>query len=101
MPAFNLKRALLHVLKFGRDEAGNTMVIFGIAVPVVLGVAGAGLDYSTAASERSRWQAAADSSATGAAKEFQMVQANVEKVTAVAKSYALSQAEGATIDVLV
>lgn len=101
MPAFNLRFILPSLSKFCRDEAGNTVGIFGIAVPVVLGVAGMTVDYSSAARERGRLQAAADSSATGGAKEFQMVQANVEKVTAVAKSYALSQVQDATVDVVV
>lgn len=84
--------------RFRRDDCGNTAVSFAISVPVVAGLVGVGLDYAGAASTRSKMQAVADGAALYAAREFQMVQANVEKVSAVARNYA-KQLEGVSVDV--
>lgn len=86
---------------FAADDRANVAVTFGLALPVILGFAGVALDYSGAASMRTKMQAVADSSAINAALEFQMVQANVQKVSAVANNYAQSRIEGATVDVAV
>ena len=49
---------------------------------------------------RGKMQAVTDAAALNAAREFQMVQANVEKVSTVARNYA-SQIQGAAVDVAV
>ena len=89
-----------HLARLRQDNRGNTLVSFAIAVPIVAGVVGVGLDYAGAASTRSKMQAVADGAALYAAREFQMVQANVEKVTAVARNYA-QQLDGVSVDVAV
>src|SRR6267154_2340823 len=86
--------------RFAGDESANTIATFAIAMPFVLGLVGAGLDYSVAARMRGKMQAVADASAVNAALEFQMAQANISKVTAVARSYA-AQIAGAAVDVAV
>lgn len=85
---------------FARSNGGNTIVSFGLAFPVIVGAVGMGLDYGAAAQMRGKMQAIADASALYAAREFQMVQANVEKVSTVARNYA-KQIDGAAIDVAV
>src|SRR5262249_49588805 len=84
-PAAQLRSTLS---RFGRDERATTVVTFCLALPVVLGAVGMGLDYAMAAQIRGKMQAIADASALYAAREFQMVQANVDKVSAVARNYA-------------
>jgi Flp pilus assembly protein TadG len=81
-----------------RDTRGNTLVSFAVAFPLVAATVGMGLDYAGAATMRSKMQAVADAAALYAAREFQMVQANAEKVSAVARNYA-RQIEGVTVDV--
>ena len=67
---------------------------------MIAGAVGVGLDYAAAAQTRGKMQAVTDAAALNAAREFQMVQANVEKVSTVARNYA-SQIQGATVDVAV
>lgn len=80
-----------------RDEAGNIAAVYALMVPIVFGAAGIGLDYSRAASERSKMQSVADSAAIAAAREFQMAKADPEKIAAVAKAYVITQITGVTI----
>ena len=82
--------------RFMADDRGNTLVSFGVAFPLVAGAVGIGIDYSAAARVRGKMQTVADASALNAAREFQMVQANVDKVSAVARNYA-GQIEGAPV----
>lgn len=49
-----------------RDRSGNVAMIFGLALVPVIGLIGAGVDYSRAANVRTRLQAAADAAAVGA-----------------------------------
>src|SRR5262245_56155743 len=85
---------------FGANEHGNTLASFGIAFPLLAAVVGVGLDYAGAAQARSKMQAVTDAAALYAAREFQMVQANVAKVTAVARNYA-QQIQSVAVDVAV
>ena len=58
--------ALYWIKSFCRSTSGNVAMIFGLALIPVLGMVGAGVDYSRAANLRARLQAAADASAVGA-----------------------------------
>ena len=86
--------------RLAASEGGNTLVSFGIAFPVIAAAVGVGLDYAGAAQTRGKMQAVTDAAALYAAREFQMVQANVDKVSAVARNYA-SQIQGVAVDVAV
>jgi|GEM_PF-4519983 len=88
------------VIRFRESDRGNTIVSFALAFPLLAGAAGVALDYAGAATMRSKMQAIADAAAVYAAREFQMVQANVEKVSAVASNYA-RQIEGVSVGVKV
>ncbi len=52
--------------KLGGDKSGNVAPIFALALIPVLGMVGAGVDYSRAANVRAHLQAAADAAAVGA-----------------------------------
>jgi Flp pilus assembly protein TadG len=58
-------------------DRGTTLVSFGIAFPLIGGVVG--LDHAGAAQTRGKMHAVTDAAARYAAREFQMVQANVEQ----------------------
>jgi Flp pilus assembly protein TadG len=74
-----------------RDEAGSVSIAYALMIPVIFGAAGVGLDYSCAASERSKMQAVADAAAIAAARELQMARADPDKIAAVARNYVTTQ----------
>ena len=88
-------RALLR--RLAGDRAGNTAVTFAITAPVIFGAVGIGIDLASAVNARSQMQAVADSAAVFAAREFQMAQSNVQKISELARNYALSQIQGVTV----
>jgi Flp pilus assembly protein TadG len=53
---------------FSRDERGAVALVFALSLMVLVGFAGAALDYSRASMQRSQLQAALDAAALGAAK---------------------------------
>lgn len=55
--------------RFGQDAGGNVMMLFALAIIPVLGLAGALIDYSRAATVRSQLNAAVDSAALMAARD--------------------------------
>jgi Flp pilus assembly protein TadG len=61
-----LYAALYWIRSFRRSTSGNVAMIFALALIPVLGMVGAGVDYSRAANLRARLQAAADAAAVGA-----------------------------------
>jgi hypothetical protein len=76
---------------FAGHQSANATVLFALAVPVLVGAAGAAVDFSLAVSARTKMQAVADSAAIYSAREFQMAQSNPDKIAAVAHSYVVSQ----------
>jgi Flp pilus assembly protein TadG len=74
-----------------RDEAASISTAYALMIPILFGAAGVGLDYSRAASERSRMQAVADAAAIAAARELQMAKADPDKIAAVARNYVTAQ----------
>jgi Flp pilus assembly protein TadG len=55
--------------RFARDRSGNVMMLFGLAMIPVLGLAGAAIDYSRATTMRTMLNAAIDSAALMAARD--------------------------------
>src|SRR5712691_6560409 len=76
---------------FIRDQRANVMLTFALALPVILGAAAIAVDYSFAASTRTKMQAVADAAALFAARELQMAQTNSDRIVAVAQNYVKSQ----------
>ncbi len=59
------------VKRFCKDRSGNVMMMFGIALVPLIGVAGAAVDYSRASNVRQALNAAIDSAALMAARDAQ------------------------------
>jgi len=70
---------------FRRNEGGNTLMLFGLSIIPVFGLAGAASDYSRAATARTEMQTAVDSTALMVAKEAQGLTA--AQVTSKANTY--------------
>jgi Flp pilus assembly protein TadG len=57
-------RAMRELLRrFRADQRGASMIMFGLSIPVLVGIAGIAIDYSRAVGVKSRVQAAADEAA--------------------------------------
>ena len=54
---------------FGRNESGNVLMLFGLSIIPVFGLAGAATDYSRAATARTEMQTAVDTAALMVSKE--------------------------------
>ena len=63
--------ALTVARSFLRSQSANVAIMFGLAIVPLLGMAGAAVDYSRAASDRTKMQAAIDTTALMLAKEAQ------------------------------
>jgi Flp pilus assembly protein TadG len=72
--------------RFVAGEAGNSVMVFALALPVLVAAAGGAVDYSMAAATRSKMQAVADSAAVASARELQLARTDENRVTVVAKS---------------
>ncbi len=81
---FNTLRHLI------RDTAGGAALTFGLIFPATIGAAGAALDYSNMRQTRAQMQAAADSSALAASREFRLGNAGPATISAVAALQAKS-----------
>src|SRR3954462_8022757 len=88
---------LAHLRSLIRSDKGTTAVLFGLALPVLLGGAGAAIEYVHLARDKAALQAAADSAALTAARELTLANADDARAITVAKSVAgsaLSQQAG-------
>lgn len=56
--------------RFLHDRSGTAVLIFGLALPVVMGMGGAAVDYTALNRQRTALQGAADMAALSAAKEL-------------------------------
>jgi Flp pilus assembly protein TadG len=73
------------------DEAAGTLVTFALLLPVLVAAAGAAVDYSLAASTRSKMQAVADSAALASVREMQLARSDSSKITAIANNVVNSE----------
>src|SRR5262249_315489 len=64
-----LERATSHLRGFLRSQSANVAIMFGLNGIPRVGLAGAAVDYSRAASDRTKMQAAIDTTALMLAKE--------------------------------
>jgi Flp pilus assembly protein TadG len=76
---------------FRRDRSANTAIVFGLALPAVMGAVALAIDYSRAAAGKAQLQGVADAAALYSAREFQMAQSKPERIVAIAVNYARSQ----------
>ena len=75
-----------HIGRFAAAEAGNTITIFALALPVLVAAVGAAIDYSSATSTRSKMQAVADLAALASVRELQLARTDANRVTVVANN---------------
>src|SRR4051794_16086186 len=61
-----LRACLGRICRFGRNDAGNVALTFGLALIPVVGLVGAGVDYSRGSRIRAELLAAADAASVGA-----------------------------------
>jgi Flp pilus assembly protein TadG len=86
---------------FVGDEGAGTMITFALALPLIIAASGAAIDYSFAASIRSKMQAVADSAALASARELQLARADSSRITAIANNVVHSALPGVTPTVTV
>ena len=87
--------------RFVADQAGNTIIVFALALPVLVAAAGAAVDYSFAASTRSKMQAVADSAALASARELQLARTDSNRITVIANNVVNSSLQDVTTAVKV
>ena len=73
--------------RFIGDQAAGVLTIFALTLPVMIAAAGVAVDYSLAASIRSKMQTVADAAALASARELQLARADSSRITAIANSY--------------
>jgi Putative Flp pilus-assembly TadE/G-like len=93
--------AMLKRLALVRDQAGNVAITFATTLPLMLGALAAAVDYSSAANQRSKLQAAADAAAISSAREFQMALAQPDKIARIAEDYVKSRLSDVAVNVAV
>lgn len=84
-----LKRLLL-------NTSGNTIVTFALALPMLLGGVGIGVDFGTLSMKRSELQAAGDAAALAGAKELSLASSTDISIEASAQAYLAEQLKGTT-----
>jgi Flp pilus assembly protein TadG len=62
-------KAVSLLRRFGQDRSGNVIMLFGLALIPILGLAGAAIDYARATTARAELNAAVDSAALMAARD--------------------------------
>ena len=75
------------ICDFASDSGGNVLVMFALALPLLVGMIGTGVDYTLASSARSKMQGIADAAAVAAARELQIAKTDPDKISAVAKGF--------------
>ncbi len=72
------------------------MMMFALTLPVVVAAGGAAVDYSLAASTRSKMQAVADSAALASVRELQLARTDSSRVTVIANNVINSSLQNVT-----
>jgi Flp pilus assembly protein TadG len=68
------------------DEAAGAMIVFALTLPVLMAATGMAVDYSLAASTRSKMQAAADAAALASVRELQLARPDSDRIAAIANN---------------
>ncbi len=90
-----------HVTAFAGDVAAGVAIKFALSLPVLLTFAGVAIDYSSAASTRSKMQSVANSAALASVRELQLARSDAGRVTAIANNVVNSQLPDAATRVAV
>jgi Flp pilus assembly protein TadG len=78
------------------DEAGTTFTMFALLLPFLIAAGGMVMDYTNAATIRTKMQNTADSAALAAARELQLARANPNAIIAVASGLISQVLQGVT-----
>jgi Putative Flp pilus-assembly TadE/G-like len=76
--------------RFSAGTSGQIALVFGLAAPLLLGVAGIAVDYATWINQRATLQKAADAAALAAASELRMGKVNKSRIQSVAQTVVAS-----------
>ena len=79
------------VRAFGGADRGSAVVVFAILAPLLIGAAGAAVDYSLASSLKAKLQAAADAGALAGARELTLGTTGVSYAADVAANVSKAQ----------
>jgi Flp pilus assembly protein TadG len=74
------------LLTFLRDMRGTTVVVFGVALPLLLAAGAATVEYGHISMRQAQLQKAADSAALLAARELTLANATIDRIGAVARN---------------
>ncbi|MEM6615655.1 MAG: pilus assembly protein TadG-related protein [Pseudomonadota bacterium] len=82
---------LSHLLRFKRNDAGSTLIVFAATVPIVVGSVAVAVDYTYVTNQRERLQTVADIAATATARELILVNNSEAQLRAVAVNHVETQ----------
>jgi Flp pilus assembly protein TadG len=78
------------IVRYLRASAGTTAMMFAISLPAVMGAVGLASDFAVFSMKLQKLQAAADTAAVAAAKEFSVATSSKTTISSAAKSFAIS-----------
>ena len=87
--------------KFGRDRSGGVAILFGLVLPVLIGMVAAAVEYGLLVHRRNQLQNAADTGALAAARELSLAAYSTDGTADTARSIilaSLSNTGGLSID---
>ena len=77
--------------RFGRRSEGSVLVLFGLMLPILLGLSAAALEYGSLVKRRGELQRAADSGSIAGVNQFKL--ANADDASAIRAAVALATAQ--------
>jgi Flp pilus assembly protein TadG len=88
--AFKVLNKRKSIVRYWRANAGTTAMMFAISLPAVMGAVGLASDFAMFNMKLQKLQAAADTAAVAAAKEFSVATSSKTTISNAAKSFAIS-----------
>ncbi|GJD96864.1 Tad domain-containing protein [Methylobacterium iners] len=80
-----------HLGALGRDRGGNVLLIFGLGLPVLMGLTSAALEYGSLVKRRTELQRAADGGSIAGVNQFKL--ANTDDAAAIRAAIAMAQGQ--------
>ncbi len=83
---------MVHLLRaMGRDRGGNVLLVFGLGLPVLMGLTSAALEYGSLVKRRTELQRAADGGSIAGVNQFKL--ANADDAAAIRAAIAMAQGQ--------
>ena len=89
-----LRRGRRHCRRLVHQQAGSTIVMFALSLPLLMYGAGVAVEYANLRHVKSRLQGAADEAAIGAARDLRLANANQQQVSSHAQVIATASLTG-------